>query len=301
MGDIEIRKLTKDYGRGRGVFDLSFTVEEGEAFGFLGPNGAGKTTALRHVMGFLTPDSGSCSVGGLDCRRDAARIQKYLGYIPGEMSLIDEMSGLEFLRFYAAYRGMDGLGRANELLEMFELDPRARIRRMSKGMKQKVGIVAAFMHDPRVLVLDEPTSGLDPLMQNRFIELILQEKKRGRTILISSHIFEEVERTCSRVGIIRAGRLVAIDEIDALRRSQIRKYLIEFRDAESAKKFLEEPLDTELMSDGRVAVRVREDLNTLISALQRYPVADLETGDRSLEEIFMHYYGGGDIGDKRAL
>ena len=210
MNTIEIDRLTKDYGRGRGVFDLTFSVAQGEAFGFLGPNGAGKTTTIRHLMGFSRPQSGSCRIGGLDCLTQSPRIQKDLGYIPGEIALPDEMTGLEFLRFLARYRGVSDFSRAEALMARFELDPRGRIRRMSKGMKQKVGIVCAFMHDPAVLVLDEPTSGLDPLMQNRFIELVLEEKARGKTILLSSHMFEEVERTCDRVGILRQGKLAAV-------------------------------------------------------------------------------------------
>ena len=172
MSVIALSHITKDYGGGHGVFDVSFAVEQGEVFGFLGPNGAGKTTTIRQLMGFLAPDSGTCTINGLDCRTQTAAIQKNMGYIPGEPALPDDMRGGEFIRFLAAYRGMRGTGRAGELCERFELDASGWIRRMSKGMKQKLGIVAAFMHDPKVLILDEPTSGLDPLMQNSFVELI---------------------------------------------------------------------------------------------------------------------------------
>ena len=206
MSMLEVDRLTRDYGGGKGVFDLTFRVGEGEVFGFLGPNGAGKTTTIRHLMGFIHPQAGSCRIDGMDCWRDRARIQRELGYIPGEIAFFDDMTGEEFLRFLEKYRGRAGAGRKAELLEMFELAPKGKIKKMSKGMKQKLGIVAAFMHDPRILLLDEPTSGLDPLMQNRFIQLLDAEKARGKTILLSSHMFEEVERTCHRVGIIRAGR-----------------------------------------------------------------------------------------------
>ena len=217
MSVIALSHITKDYGGGHGVFDVSFAVEQGEVFGFLGPNGAGKTTTIRQLMGFLAPDSGTCTINGLDCRTQTAAIQKNMGYIPGEPALPDDMRGGEFIRFLAAYRGMRGTGRAGELCERFELDASGRIRRMSKGMKQKVAIVCALMHDPAVLILDEPTSGLDPLMQNRFIDLILEEKQRGKTVLMSSHMFEEVERTCARVGILREGRLAAVEEIGTLK------------------------------------------------------------------------------------
>ena len=195
---IEIDHITKDYGNGRGVFDISFQVKKGEVLGFLGPNGAGKTTTIRQLMGFLRPDSGSVQILGMDCFHDAHKIAGSLGYLPGEIAFIDAMTGIKFIRFIANMKGMKDLGRAPELMERFELNPSAKIKKMSKGTKQKIGIICAFMQDPDILLLDEPTSGLDPLMQNEFIDLILEEKERGKTILLSSHIFEEVERTCDR-------------------------------------------------------------------------------------------------------
>lgn len=210
MDVISIEKLTRDYGDGKGIFDVSFGVGNGEVFGFLGPNGAGKTTTIRHLMGFIRPKTGKCTISGLDCWTQSSEIQKNLGYIPGEINFFDDMSGTEFLDFSAKYRGFQDSGRKKALLERFELNPKGKIKKMSKGMKQKIGIVAAFMHDPDILILDEPTSGLDPLMQSRFVELIAEEKKRGKTILLSSHMFEEVERTCDRIGIIREGKLAAV-------------------------------------------------------------------------------------------
>ena len=267
MSAIDIQNLTRDYG-GKGIFDVSFAVGRGEAFGFLGPNGAGKTTTIRHVMGFLQPKSGKCSVGGLDCWRDSAKIQASLGYIPGEISFFDDMTGASFIKFVAKYRGMSGFGRTEELLKRFSLDPKSKIKKMSKGMKQKVGIVAAFMHDPDILILDEPTSGLDPLMQSRFIELIAEEKERGKTILMSSHMFEEVERTCHRVGIIREGKLVAVDSVEALRERHIHPYTVTLDTPALAESFAKDFGGT------------REGLQVTVSTKQ------------SLEEIFMHYYGG---------
>ena len=269
MSVIRINRLSRDYGGGKGVFDLSFDVDRGEAFGFLGPNGAGKTTTIRHLMGFLRAQSGSCAIDGLDCWRDRSRIQARLGYIPGEISFFDDMTGSEFLRFAAGYRGLGGSSRQGELLERFELDPSGRIKRMSKGMKQKLGIVTAFMHDPDILILDEPTSGLDPLMQSRFIDLVAEEKRRGKTILLSSHIFEEVERTCDRVGIIRAGRLAAVDSVEALRARHVRPYAVTLESEAQAIAFAED------------FQGVRDGLTVTVTARQ------------SLEEIFMRYYGGG--------
>jgi ABC-2 type transport system ATP-binding protein len=242
VGVCEIQGLTRDYGKGRGVFDLSFSINQGEVFGFLGPNGAGKTTTIRHLMGFLKPEKGYCTIGGKDCWKDRADIQKNLGYIPGEMVFFDDMTGTDFLSFMAKYRKTKSNGRTKELLDRFELDPQSKLKKMSKGMKQKVGIVAAFMHDPEVLILDEPTSGLDPLMQSRFIELVLEEKARGKTILMSSHMFEEVERTCSRVAIIRKGKLVALDNVETLKAAQAKKYVITLENEDAAARFANEGL-----------------------------------------------------------
>ena len=270
MKQIVVENLTRDYGGGKGVFNISFSVDEGEAFGFLGPNGAGKTTTIRHLMGFLRPQEGRCEIGGMDCWRERDKIQARLGYIPGEIGFFDDMTGAEFLRFAAKYRRMDGSGRQRELLERFELDPKGKIKKMSKGMKQKLGIVAAFMHDPDILILDEPTSGLDPLMQSRFVELIGEEKRRGKTVLLSSHIFDEVERTCDRVGIIRAGQMVAVDAVTALRERHVRAYTVTLADDVQARAFA---ADFDGVQEG-AAVTV--------------------TTKQTLEEIFMHYYGGDD-------
>ncbi|MGI6039583.1 MAG: ATP-binding cassette domain-containing protein [Eubacteriales bacterium] len=292
MSICEIQNLTRDYGRNRGVFDLTFSIDKGEIFGFLGPNGAGKTTTIRHLMGFLKPEKGSCSINGMDCWKNRTGIQKDLGYIPGEMAFFDDMTGEDFLSFIAKYRKMKGTGRTDELLDRFELDARPKLKKMSKGMKQKVGIVAAFMHDPEVLILDEPTSGLDPLMQNRFIELVLEEKARGKTILMSSHIFEEVERTCHRVAIIKDGRLVATDSVDELKATQLKKYIITLEDENAASSFANEELQVSDISRNHVTVVVQNDIKELISVMNRYPVTNISAPNQTLEEIFMQYYGG---------
>lgn len=292
MSDIEIKNLTRDYGNGRGVFNLTFSVNHGEVFGFLGPNGAGKTTTIRHLLGFLRPKSGRCTIGGYDCWSSSAAIQAKLGYIPGEINFFEDMTGTDFLKFAEDYRGIRSNNRRKELQDRFELDPRGKLKKMSKGMKQKVGIVTAFMHNPEVLILDEPTSGLDPLMQNRFIELILEEKTKGKTILMSSHMFEEVERTCHRVGIIRDGKLAAVDSVDAMKAAQIKKYIITFENSGAAENFYKENFQVEMLTNHRVSVIVRNNIQELIAVLSRYPVVNLSAPTQSLEEIFMQYYGG---------
>lgn len=268
MGVIKIENLVRDYGGGKGIFDVSFHVNQGEAFGFLGPNGAGKTSTIRHLMGFLKPKSGKCTIDGMDCWNERDKVQARLGYIPGEISFFDDMSGTEFLKFMEEYRKIGTQSRKEELLNRFELDPKSRIKKMSKGMKQKLGIVAAFMHNPDIFILDEPTSGLDPLMQNRFIDLVDEEKKHGKTILMSSHMFEEVERTCDRIGIIRSGRMVAVDSAAALRERHTRTYIVTLENESAAEAF-------------------SADFNGIRNGLQV-----TVTARQSLEEIFMSYYGG---------
>ena len=294
MSVISVNNLNRDYGNKRGVFDLSFEVVRGEVFGFLGPNGSGKTTTIRHLMGFLKPEKRSCFINQLDCWKDRAIIQKSLGYIPGEISFFDDMTGKEFLSFYKSYRNLKTENKIKELVERFELDTHGKLKRMSKGMKQKVGIVAAFMNEPEVLILDEPTSGLDPLMQNRFIELISEEKQKGKTILMSSHMFEEVERTCDRVCIIKEGKLIAIDSVDTLKASQVKKFIITFETEEMASDFTEKWGGNALASKNKVTLKVLQNINDLIALLHRYTVLNINAPDQSLEEIFLQYYGGND-------
>lgn len=268
MNIISITNLTRNYGAGKGIFNVSFGVGKGEVFGFLGPNGAGKTTTIRHLMGFIKPEAGKCTINSFDCWKSSDKIQQVLGYIPGEINFFDDMSGTEFLKFIEKYHNIGAESRQKELLERFELNPKSKIKKMSKGMKQKLGIVAAFMHNPEILIMDEPSSGLDPLMQSRFVDLVAEEKKRGKTILLSSHMFEEVERTCDRIGIIRKGKLVAIDSVEALRERHTHPYTVTLDTLEMAKSFAKDFGGT---CNG---------LKVTVAAKQ------------SLEDIFMHYYGG---------
>lgn len=295
MSVIEISHITKDYGRGRGVFDVSFTVEEGEVLGFLGPNGAGKTTTIRQLMGFIRPDSGKLLIQGMDCFKEASQIQRSLGYLPGEIAFIDSMNGMEFIRFVAKMKGMKDLGRAKELMEMFELNASGKLKKMSKGMKQKIGIVCGFMDaNAKTLILDEPTSGLDPLMQNRFVELVLSEKKKGKTILMSSHMFEEVERTCDRAAIIREGKLVAVEEIEKLKENRQKIIEVTFKEAEMAAAFAS-GMPTAAYQDGSklVTAKVGRNLDAFVKRAGEYTITDLNVRTQSLEEFFMHFYGEG--------
>ena len=292
MNVIQIKQLTKDYGNNKGVFDLDLSVKKGEVFGFLGPNGAGKTTTIRHLMGFIHPGSGECFINGLDCSKQSDIIQKSLGYLPGEIAFMDDMGGLQFIKFIAEMKGIKDFHLAEELIDMFGLDPSGKIKKMSKGMKQKIGIVCAFMHNPDILILDEPTSGLDPLMQNKFLELILSEKEKGKTIFMSSHSFEEIERTCDRTAIIKEGRLVAIEDMKILSQTKQKSYIITFVTEEMASSFTKEYGKVKERRGNLVTVYVKGDIMPLIHTLDKYGITNLDVKTQTLEELFMHYYGG---------
>lgn len=294
MGIIEIGNLTKDYGSGKGIFNVTIDVKEGEVFGFLGPNGAGKTTTIRNLMGFIRPDEGGCSILGMDSFKDAAKIQQNLGYLAGEIAFLDDMSGIGLLNFLAEMKGVRDKSRMQELMERFELDPKGKVNKMSKGMKQKIGIITAFMNDPKVLVLDEPTSGLDPLMQNRFVDLILEEKKKGKTIFMSSHIFEEIEKTCDRTAIIRSGKIAAIENMSSLSKKKNKTYIFTLDYRDCVEELKKEEIQIAHIQGNQVHVKAGEDIQKVLSIMSKYPVKDLEIKKQTLEEIFLHFYGKGD-------
>lgn len=285
--------LTVTYPGGKGVFELDFMVNKGEVMGYLGPNAAGKTTTIRALLGFMPPDSGSCSIGGLDCFTKAPEIQRSLGYIPGEIAFLEDMKGDEFLRFMHDMRGTKDTTKQKRLMEMFELEPKGEIRKFSKGMKQKLGIITAFMHDPEILVLDEPSSGLDPLMQNRFIDLIMEEKKLGKTILMSSHIFEEVERTCDNVLIIKDGRIIRQSDVRTLKTSQRKGFVIQPQDVAAASGILQaEGFNVTVSPGGTLEVFVTgERMDKFIKTAAKFTVLNFEGMSQSLEDVFMQFYG----------
>lgn len=289
---IEVKNLTLKYPNGKGVFDINFSVSEGEAMGYLGPNGAGKTTTIRGLLGFMKPNNGSCSIRGLDCASKAPEIQKTLGYMPGEMTFLEDMNGDEFLRLMQELRGVKDTTLQKRLLDMFELNPKGRIKKFSKGMKQKLGIVTAFMHDPDVLILDEPTSGLDPLMQNRFIMLILEEKARGKTILMSSHIFEEVEKTCDNILIIKDGRIVKQSDVKTLKGAQRKGFIIKTENINSTFEDLEKAGFDVVNSNGdTIEVFVKgESIDFFVKTLAKSNTLSFDAKTQSLEDVFMHFY-----------
>jgi len=289
---IQITNLTKDYGEGRGVFDVSFDVKKGEVFGFLGPNGAGKTTAIRHLLGFSKPQKGSCTIAGLDCWKYPSKIQEKLGYLAGEIAFPDNMSGWNFIKQIAAMRGTD-LNKAQELCDFFKLKPQGELKRMSKGMKQKTALVIAFMHDPDIIILDEPTSGLDPLMQARFCELVAKEKARGKTILMSSHAFEEVEKTCDRVAIIKQGKIIAQVNMKDIEHHKDKEFEIRFKDKKDAEAFskLGYKFTEKNLAKNRIKVVINDErINEFLTAINKYKVEYISEIKFTLEKYFMTYY-----------
>ncbi|WP_145022072.1 ABC transporter ATP-binding protein [Paenibacillus sp. Y412MC10] len=287
---LSVEHVTKIFPNGRGIRDVTFSVRRGEVFGFLGPNGAGKSTTIRHIMGFLKPDQGSVKVCGYDTWKEQGRFQKYIGYLPGEIAFIEGMTGKAFLDFMAGMQGGVDSAWRDELIRRLQFDVRTPIRKMSKGMKQKVGIVAAFMHRPEVIILDEPTSGLDPLMQKVFIELVLEEKARGTTFLMSSHNFPEIERTCDRAAIIKDGEIIAVKDIHELQSMQRKLFEVTFETEQELDDFMKCGLKIDSREGNRVRVAVQGDVDRLIRETARFHVRNIDVFTQNLEDIFMDYY-----------
>ena len=289
MALIDIQQLTKDYGDGRGIFDLNLSIEKGEVFGFVGTNGAGKTTTIRHLMGFLKPQSGSATINGLDCWKDSAEIKKWIGYIPGEIAFPDAPTGTDFLKRQAELLGLKDMSYAESIIKKLQLDPTAKLKRMSKGMKQKTAIVAAFMADPEILILDEPTTGLDPLMRKEFISILDEEKKKGKTILMSSHMFDEVEHICDRVAMIKDGKIIAVKATNEVKHHEEKVYKIEFRSQEDYVKFLSESFDfvETRESQNQVIVKIHDSqINMLFRTLNKYDIKFMTEMKFTLERYF---------------
>ena len=293
MNVIEVSKLTKDYGHGRGVVDVDLSVKKGETVGFLGPNGAGKSTTMRHLMGFSKPESGEVRIMGLDCCRDHDKVLEMVGYLPGEVALPDGLTGRQFIQMMRGMRNDPENDRTEELLETFKLDPDVGVKRMSIGEKRKLAVVAAFMSDPEVLLLDEPTSGLDPVMQEVFIDFVREEKRKGKTILLSSHIFSEVEALCDRIAIIKDGRLIKVVDASEVKHGLKNIFTIEFETDEDYVRFMETGIKPERGERRSRRCRVEvpdEKTNSFLAALSKVRVKKIDEHSISLEEYFMHFY-----------
>ncbi len=289
MNIIELDRLTKDYGNGRGIFDLSLSIETGEMVGYVGTNGSGKTTTIRHIMGFLKPTAGSAVVNGLSAWEHSSEIVRQIGYVPGEIAFPDLKTGTDFLRCQADFLGLRDMSYANELIERLQLDPSASLKRMSKGMKQKTALVAALMNDSPIIILDEPTTGLDPLMRATFLDIISKEHQKGKTIFMSSHSFDELEKTCDKVALISDGHIVDLCDMKQIRNRPIKDFKIEFHTADDYRRFLGEAYELIRLQEqyNQVSIRIPTDETAaLLRVLKAYRVKFISELPYTLE---MHF------------
>lgn len=289
MSVIEIENLTKDYGRGRGIFGVNLTINQGEMVGFVGTNGSGKTTTIRNILGYVKPTSGSVKVNGLSSWENSSEIAKWVGYVPGEIAFTDLPTGIDFLKCQAEFYGLKDMGYANELIQRLQLDPRANLKRMSKGMKQKTALVAALMNDAPIIILDEPTTGLDPLMRVTFLDIIKREHEKGKTIFMSSHLFEELETTCDRVALIDSGKIVDVADMNEIRNRPVKDFKIEFTNSADYEKFKKIGYEiTRLQPEyNQVTIKINvEQTGELLGALKGYNVKFISELPYTLEKHF---------------
>jgi ABC-2 type transport system ATP-binding protein len=289
MSIMEVDHLTKYYGQARGIVDVSFQMEEGEIFGFIGPNGAGKSTTIRLLLSLIYPTSGSATIFGKDCIQHGPELRREIGYLPSEVFYYDRMKVVDLLNYSASFYDKDCTQRTHELAELMELELHRRIEDLSYGNRKKVGIVQGLLHQPRLLFLDEPTAGLDPLMQRKFFQLIREENRRGVTVFFSSHILGEVQRMCSRVAIIKEGRIIEVADIRTLQQNNYKKVRVAAPGLDAARFDL--PGVTHLeQNDGVARFFYKGDINAVLRRIGEVTVSDVTIEEPTLEEIFMHYY-----------
>ncbi len=288
---IEAHSLAKVYRNGRGVLGIDLEIAAGEIFGFLGPNGAGKTTTIRTLLGLARPTGGRASIAGRDVSQDSLAVRRLTGYLPGDPALYDGMTGQQHLNVALSLRGIRDQGRAHAIAERLGVEMNRKVRQLSRGNRQKVAILLALAHDPQVLLLDEPTSGLDPLAQDAFLDILREEKRKGRTIFFSSHVLPEVQALSDRVGIIRDGRLVAVDTVEALRRSRLKEVRLHYVGDAPDFAGVAGVRGLEVHGDG-IVFHIAGDTAPLFRVLAERPPADITIAEPSLEEVFRAYYEG---------
>ncbi len=289
MNAVETNNLTKYYGKNKGIENVTFSIGEGEIFGFIGPNGAGKSTTIRTLLSLIHKTSGEASIFGLDCEKDNKQILQQIGYLPSEVFYYDKMRAIDLLNYSASFYKKNCSARIQELAQELELDLNKKIEDMSLGNKKKVGIVQGLAHSPRLIILDEPTSGLDPLMQKTFFELIRKENENGATVLFSSHILSEVQRLCDRVAIIKDGEIVAVQDMSELRNSACKKVCVTLSGGELDMSLLPEAANL-VRSANEYSFLYRGDCGKLLGVLAQCSVNNVDIGEPTLEEIFLHYY-----------
>lgn len=289
MSAIEVKHLTKYYGKARGIDDVSFQVNEGEIFGFIGPNGAGKSTTIRLLLSLIHPTSGSAAIFGKDCVKYGSELRRDIGYLPSEVFYYDRMKVVDLLKYSASFYPQDSTKRMHELAELMELGLDRRIEDLSYGNRKKVGIVQGLQHRPKLLFLDEPTAGLDPLMQRKFFQLIKEENQRGVTVFFSSHILGEVQRMCNRVAIIKEGKIIEMEDIRTLQQNNYKKVRVVAGDFDAS--HFDIPGVTKLeYQNGTVRFFFKGDINAVMHKIGEIAVSDVTIEEPTLEEIFMHYY-----------
>lgn len=293
---VEINGVTKRYKKGRGIFDITFKVPRGKTFGYCGTNGAGKTTTLRAIMGFIKPDEGYVKVNGLDAWKEAEKIKDMVGYLPGEIAFPALENGSDFLKSQAEMVGLEDMSKAERIINMMQLDPTANLRRMSKGMKQKTAIVAAFMTSRPIIILDEPTTGLDPLMREAFVTLIKEEKAKGTTIIMSNHMFDELEETCDYVGFIKDGHIVDIVDMDNIHNREYKEYTIRFLTHKDYEEFDVSPYEVlyDVGDKDTYVIKIKvTETDNLFKELSKHDVRSIKEVQYTLEQYFLENVIGG--------
>lgn len=289
MNVIEMRSLTKNYGKARGIIDVSLNVEQGEIFGFIGPNGAGKSTAIRTLLGLIYPSSGSAEIFGKSCKV-YPDVRSEVGYLPSEVFYYDNMKVINLLKYSASFYKKDCTKRMKELAEVMDLDLKKKIDDLSFGNKKKVGIVQGLLHEPKLIILDEPTSGLDPLMQQKFFELITQENQKGATVFFSSHILSEVQKMCNRIAFIKEGKIIKLEKMSTLQDNNYKSFKIEANSAISKDYFKINGVSKLEVNGNKADFIYKGNINTVIKKISELGLVNLSIDEPDLEEIFMHYY-----------
>ncbi|MCR1839210.1 ABC transporter ATP-binding protein [Murimonas intestini] len=291
MNVIDIKNLTKSYGKSRGIEDVTFSIEKGEIFGFIGPNGAGKSTTIRLLLSLIYPDNGHATIENMDCFKDSKNIKKILGYVPSEVNYYDDMKVIDLFDYSSRFYKKDCSDRSLVLSKRLGLDITKKINALSYGNKKKVAIIQALLHCPKVLIFDEPTSGLDPLIQNEFFEILKEEKKRGITILFSSHVLNEVQKVCDRVAIIKEGKILTIEQIESLRKNQFRQVEISFKKTNTHTSYENMAVKILCENENTISFLHAGNIHDLLSALEKdNNLENVSITEPSLEDVFLHYY-----------
>lgn len=287
---IQTTNLTKFYGKSRGIKDVNITVNKGDIFGFLGPNGAGKSTTIRTLLDFIRPTSGSASVFGLDCQKDSVAIRKRIGYIPGDFGLYGNMTGWKFLKYFGSVRGSYDEASAKKYAQRFDITLDRKMKEYSRGMRQKVALIQAFMNNPDLVIMDEPTNGLDPLVQQTFMDVLVEQAQSGTTIFMSSHVLSEVEKICNRVAIIKEGGIVAEENVDSLRQKSGKVVEVRFAEPVDPAIFKMDGVSNVTKPNGAYKMTVTGNMENVLKALSSHKLNDISIHQMTLEDVFMHFY-----------